>query len=67
MPLSLANDPRHWKKRAEELRDEAERMRDGTAKDAVLSLAATYDGLADQASERVLSAWYGDRRQTKAG
>jgi len=41
---------RHWRKRAQELRDEADRMREGRGKDAVLSLATTYDRLAEEAA-----------------
>jgi hypothetical protein len=52
MPASLINDPEHWRDRAREKRELAERLRNEQAKQTVLRVANEYERLAEQAEER---------------
>jgi hypothetical protein len=49
MPASLINDPEHWRDRAREKRELAERLRNEQAKQTVLRVANEYERLAEQA------------------
>ena len=51
-PASVAIDPKHWRKRAEEARDLAEKMNGPLAKDLMLRIAKDYEVLAERAEER---------------
>ncbi len=44
---------RNWRLRAEELRAVAEAMKDDVARDGILSGAASYDKMADEAEARL--------------
>jgi hypothetical protein len=46
MAKSPIDDPEHWRRRAEEARTLAERMKDETSRQIMLQLAADYDRLA---------------------
>jgi hypothetical protein len=46
------DDPRHWRKRAEEARRIAERTEDPAAPQSILVQAAGYDALAERAEAR---------------
>jgi hypothetical protein len=50
--VPLADDPAHWKKRADEIRQLAETLSDANAREAFLKLAADYDKLAQRAGQR---------------
>jgi hypothetical protein len=52
VPASLINDPEHWRGRAREKRELAERLRNEQAKQTVLRVANEYERLAEQAEER---------------
>jgi len=52
LPLSVANDPEHWRQRAEEARAIAELMTDMPSREAMLRIAADYDRLAKRAEDR---------------
>ena len=52
MPASVAIDPKHWRKRAEEACDLADRMSDPLAKELMLGIAKDYELLAERAEER---------------
>jgi len=52
MPASLINDPEHWRDRAREKRELAERLRNAQAKQAMLRIANDYERLAQRAEER---------------
>ena len=43
MPASLVNDPEHWRDRAREKRELAERLRNEQAKQTVLRVANEYE------------------------
>jgi hypothetical protein len=45
-PASVAIDPKHWRKRAEEARDLADKMSDPLAKELMLGIAKDYELLA---------------------
>jgi hypothetical protein len=49
---SVANDPAHWKKRAEEARALADLMSDDVSKQMMLQIARDYDHLAERAEKR---------------
>jgi hypothetical protein len=50
--VPIADDPAHWKKRADEIRQLAETLSDAKAREAFLKLAADYDKLAQRAGNR---------------
>jgi hypothetical protein len=50
--MSELRDARYWHDRAEEVRAKAESMRNPVAKRQMLSIARTYDHLAERAAER---------------
>jgi hypothetical protein len=52
MPSPFANDPNHWRHRAEEMRALAEEMKDAVARTTMLKIANDYDKLADRAEKR---------------
>ena len=52
MPASLINDPEHWRDRAKEKRELAERLQNEQANQTVLRVANEYERLAEQAEER---------------
>ena len=52
MPASIANDPKHWRMRAEEARALADKMSDQLSKEMMLGIAEDYDRLAERAEER---------------
>jgi hypothetical protein len=49
-PATLSNDPEHWPQRA--IRKIADLMGDIPSREAMLRMAAEYEGLAKQAEER---------------
>ena len=52
VPTSVADDPAHWKKRAEEARALADLMSDDVSKQMMLQIARDYDHLAERAEKR---------------
>jgi hypothetical protein len=50
------NDPNHWRKRAAEMRELAERMRDPGVRNTVLKMAADYGLLAQEAEAALARA-----------
>jgi hypothetical protein len=50
------DDPRHWRKRAEEARRIAERTEDPAARQSILVQAAGYDALAERAEARAVKS-----------
>jgi len=46
------NDPKHWRKRAEEARARAEQMTDRDARQTMLGIAEDYEKLAKRAEQR---------------
>ena len=52
MPSSFANDPKHWRARADEARKLADDMNDPQSKEMMLGIAEDYDRLAERAEKR---------------
>jgi CRISPR/Cas system-associated protein Csm6 len=52
VPASIAIDPKHWRKRAEEARNLADKMNDPLSKEMMLGIAKDYEHLAERAEER---------------
>jgi len=52
IPLNTADDPEHWRKRAEEARAIAVQMTDAHAKAIMLTIAQDYEKLAVRAEQR---------------
>lgn len=50
--VPVADDPAHWQKRADEMRQLAETVSDMSSREALLKLAADYDKLAQRAANR---------------
>ena len=48
----IANDPEHWRRRAEEARMNAKSIPDPDAKRRMLDVAVSYERLAEKAEER---------------
>jgi hypothetical protein len=48
----FANDPKHWCKRAEQMRTLAEEMHDEQTKQTMLRIASDYERLAERAEQR---------------
>jgi hypothetical protein len=55
-PLSLINDPEHWRSRAEEARTIAHQMSDEQAKQSMLRIADAYEDLSRQAAQRSIAS-----------
>jgi hypothetical protein len=53
MTTRLANDPTHWRNRAQEARTRAAEMNDAEAKRQMLGIARGYERLAERAEERL--------------
>ncbi len=53
---SFADDPAHWRQRADEARAMAEQMTDRDAKQMMLGIAEDYEKLAKRAEERLKSS-----------
>jgi hypothetical protein len=53
VPTSIANDPEHWRKRAQEMRDLAAEIKDPLSKQTMLRIAEDYDRLAKRAEGRL--------------
>jgi|GraSoiStandDraft_4_1057263.scaffolds.fasta_scaffold10879826_1 hypothetical protein len=49
--MQVWDDPEHWRKVAEEVRSEAERITNGRAKQMMLNIAETYGGMARRAQK----------------
>jgi len=49
---NIANDPEHWRRRAEEARTNAEIISDPDAKRRMIDVAVSYERLAEKAEER---------------
>lgn len=54
MPYSIANDPNHWRTRAEEARRVAENLTDAQARKHMTACAEAYERLAVLAEQRAL-------------
>ena len=52
MPMSILDDPEHWRRRAEEARTVAEQLSDPESKGTMLRIASDYDRLAEHAGLR---------------
>jgi hypothetical protein len=52
VPTSIANDPEHWRKRAEDMRTLANEIKDPLSKQTMLKIAEDYDRLAKRAEAR---------------
>jgi DNA-binding ferritin-like protein len=52
MPTSLVDDAEYWRKRAEEARTLAEQMKDAHTKSLMLSVAKSYEKIAEWTAER---------------
>jgi hypothetical protein len=52
MPSHLFDDPKHWRKRAEQARTLAEQMSEPASKKMMLDIAKDYERLAERAEQR---------------
>ena len=50
--MSTLNDPKHWQERAKEARHVADQLNDPLARQTMLEIALSYDGLAIRAEAR---------------
>jgi hypothetical protein len=53
MTSDLLSNPEHWRERAEELRVQAEQMKDPATRQQMLALVEGYERLAKRAEERL--------------
>lgn len=51
--MTYADNPKHWRDRAEEARAQAEQMTDEAARSGMLQIAKSYDEIARHAEERI--------------
>jgi hypothetical protein len=51
MPSHVFDDPKHWRRRAEQARTLAEQMSDAASKKMMLDIAKDYERLAEKAEQ----------------
>jgi len=51
--MAYADNPQHWRERAEEARAQAEQMTDEVARSGMLRVAESYDHITRHAEERI--------------
>ena len=52
MPFHNFDDPKHWRRRAEQARALAEQMGDAASREMMLQIVKDYERLAEQAEQR---------------